>query len=126
MLNGRLDADQCGSAAGKPWLALVGYIDQNGDVPNVCEGTNKLNDVDYYLARKRRTVDFHGLAPALWAATAMRRQTARLLRHGNSNLLAVDGQQWVFDHCAHLIPDARHEHRGVAGKCSRGAGFRQR
>lgn len=71
--NGWLDATQYGPAARKAWLALVGYVDQNGDVTNVCEGTNKLNDVDYYLARKRRTGDFHGQAPLLWAATALLR-----------------------------------------------------
>ena len=71
--SGWLDAAQYGPAARKSWLALVGYIDQNGDVTNVCEGTNKLNDVDYYLARKRRTGDFHGQAPILWAAAALLR-----------------------------------------------------
>ncbi len=71
--SGWLDAAQYGPAARKSWLALVGHIDQNGDVTNVCEGTNKLNDVDYYLARKRRTGDFHGQAPILWAAAALLR-----------------------------------------------------
>jgi rhamnogalacturonyl hydrolase YesR len=71
--NGWLEAKTYGPAARKAWLALVGYIDQNADVTGVCEGTNKLDDLDYYLARKRRTGDFHGQAPVLWTASALLR-----------------------------------------------------
>jgi hypothetical protein len=39
----------------------------------VCEGTNKLNSLDYYLERKRRTGDFHGQEPILWAASELLR-----------------------------------------------------
>ena len=68
---GWLDADIYGLAARRGWIGLVGYVDQNADVTNVCEGTDKRNDVSYYLARQRRTGDFHGQAPLLWAATAL-------------------------------------------------------
>ena len=71
--NGWLDAATYGPAARKAWLALVGYIDQNADVTSVCEGTNKLDDLDYYYGRKRRTGDFHGQAPVLWTASALLR-----------------------------------------------------
>jgi rhamnogalacturonyl hydrolase YesR len=71
--NGWLDADTYGPAARKGWLAVVGYVDQNQDVTAVCEDTGKLNDLDYYLARRRRTGDFHGQAPVLWAASALLR-----------------------------------------------------
>jgi unsaturated rhamnogalacturonyl hydrolase len=71
--NGWLDETTYGPAARKAWLGVVGYIDQNGDVTSVCEGTNKLNDLSYYLQRKRRTGDFHGQAPLLWAASALLR-----------------------------------------------------
>ena len=71
--NGWIDPAIYGPAARKGWLALVGYIDQNNDVTSVCEGTGKLNDLSYYLARRRRTGDFHGQAPVLWAATALLR-----------------------------------------------------
>ncbi|HEY4355641.1 MAG TPA: glycoside hydrolase family 88 protein [Acidobacteriaceae bacterium] len=60
-------------AARQAWLALAGYLDQNNDVTQVCEGTNKLNDLNYYLLRKRRTGDFHGQAPLLWSAAALLR-----------------------------------------------------
>jgi rhamnogalacturonyl hydrolase YesR len=71
--NGWLDAATYGPAARKAWLSLVGYIDQNADVTSVCEGTNKLDDLDYYRNRMRRTGDFHGQAPVLWTATALLR-----------------------------------------------------
>jgi rhamnogalacturonyl hydrolase YesR len=71
--NGWLDAATYGPAARKGWIAVAGYIDQNQDVTSVCEGTGKRNDLDYYLARHRRTGDFHGQAPLLWAASALLR-----------------------------------------------------
>jgi rhamnogalacturonyl hydrolase YesR len=70
---GILDGPTYGPAARKAWLAVVGYIDQNGDVTQVCAGTNKLNDLSYYLARPRRTGDFHGQAPILWSVDALLR-----------------------------------------------------
>jgi rhamnogalacturonyl hydrolase YesR len=71
--NGWLDAATYGPAARRGWLAAVGYIDQNDNTTSVCEGTNKLNSLDYYLARRRRTGDFHGQAPILWSASALLR-----------------------------------------------------
>ncbi len=71
--NGWLDAATYGPAARKAWIAVTGFIDQNSDVTAVCEGTGKNNSLDYYLARKRRTGDFHGQEPILWAASALLR-----------------------------------------------------
>ena len=71
--NGWLDGASYGPAARKAWIGLVGYVDQHGDVTNVCEGTNKLNSYEYYMTRKRKTGDFHGQAPVLWAASAFLR-----------------------------------------------------
>ncbi len=71
--HGWLDGPTYGPAARKAWIAVTGYIDQNGDTTSVCEGTNKLNSLDYYLARKRRTGDFHGQAPILWSASELLR-----------------------------------------------------
>jgi rhamnogalacturonyl hydrolase YesR len=70
---GWLDAAAYGPAARKAWLALSGYVDQNADVTSVCQGTNKLDDLDYYLNRRRMTGDFHGQAPVLWTASALLR-----------------------------------------------------
>ena len=71
--NGWLDEASYGPAARKAWLALAGYIDQNADITNVCVGTGKKNDLEYYLARPRHTGDFHGQAPVLWCVSALLR-----------------------------------------------------
>ena len=68
---GWLDAAVYGPAARKAWIAVAGYVDQNDDVTQVCEGTGKKDDYGYYLARKRRTGDFHGQAAVMWAAGAL-------------------------------------------------------
>jgi rhamnogalacturonyl hydrolase YesR len=71
--NGWLDAGAYGPAARKGWLGLVSYLNPNGDVREVCEGTNKKNDLAYYLARGRKVGDLHGQAPILWSAFALLR-----------------------------------------------------
>ncbi len=71
--NGWLDKKTYAPAARKGWLGLVSYINKDGDVTNVCEGTNKKNDLEYYLDRARNTGDLHGQAPILWCASALLR-----------------------------------------------------
>ena len=69
--NGWLDAATYGPAARKGWLALLTYINESADVREVCEGTNKKNDYQYYIDRKRNIGDLHGQAPVLWCASAL-------------------------------------------------------
>ncbi len=71
--NGWLDEKRYGRAARKGWLGLVSYLDPNADLKNVCEGTGKKNDLNYYLNRARNTGDLHGQAPLLWCASALLR-----------------------------------------------------
>ena len=71
--HGWLDGKTYGPAARKSWIAVAGYIDQNSDITQVCEGTGKKNDLQYYFERKRHTGDFHGQAPVMWAASALMR-----------------------------------------------------
>lgn len=68
--NGWLDEKTYGPAARKGWLGMVSYITANGDIREVCEGTNKKNERQYYLDRGRITGDLHGQAPILWCASA--------------------------------------------------------
>ncbi|MBO9617634.1 MAG: glycoside hydrolase family 88 protein [Niabella sp.] len=70
---GWLDQKVYAPAACKAWLSLVKYINADNDITDVCEGTNKKNDHQYYLDRKRNTGDLHGQAPLLWSATALLR-----------------------------------------------------
>jgi len=72
--HGWLDEGTYGPAARKGWLALVTFIDENADVREVCEGTNKRNDYQYYVDRKRNVGDMHGQAPVLWCAAALLRE----------------------------------------------------
>jgi unsaturated rhamnogalacturonyl hydrolase len=71
--HGWLDAATYAPAARRAWIAVVGYVDQNHDVTQVCTGTGKFDSMQYYLDRKRETGNLHGQAPVLWAATALLR-----------------------------------------------------
>ena len=71
--NGWLEEVTYGRAARKGWLALVSYLDANADIRNVCEGTGKNHDLNFYLQRARITGDLHGQAPILWCASALLR-----------------------------------------------------
>jgi unsaturated rhamnogalacturonyl hydrolase len=68
---GWLAKEKYAPAARKAWIGLVSYLNENADVKEVCEGTNKKNDKQYYLDRKRVTGDLHGQAPILWTAAAL-------------------------------------------------------
>lgn len=73
--NGWLDSKTYGPAARQAWLGLVSYLDDNADIREVCQGTNKKNDYQYYMDRQRITGDMHGQAPLLWTASALLRGT---------------------------------------------------
>ena len=71
--HGWLDSATYAPAARKAWIAVVGYIDQNHDVTQVCTGTGKQDSLLWYLERPRETGNLHGQAPVLWAAVALLR-----------------------------------------------------
>lgn len=81
--NGWLEEKAYAPAARKAWLALVGYIEADANVREVCVGTNKSHQVtgsddlkvqyDFYLARPRKAGDLHGQSPILWTAAALLR-----------------------------------------------------
>lgn len=58
-------------AVQKAWLALTGYISNEGLVSDVCVGTGQSQDEEYYLTRPVVTGDFHGQAPVLWFAYSL-------------------------------------------------------
>ena len=70
---GWLDEKAYGPAARKGWLALIGYLDADANLRDVCIGTGAKNDRGYYLRRARVLGDFHGQAPVLWCASALLR-----------------------------------------------------
>ena len=71
--NGWLPEETYGPAARKAWIALAGYLTPEGDLREVCVGTGKKDDLQYYLDRPRAVGDAHGQAPMLWSATALLR-----------------------------------------------------
>jgi len=71
--NGWLDKKIYGAAARKGWMALIGYLNENNDLTEVCAGTNIQNSRDHYMNRPRIIGDLHGHAPLLWCATALLR-----------------------------------------------------
>ncbi len=69
--NGWLDGATYGPAARKAWIALAGYVNEAGDVREVCVGTGTGDNLQYYLDRPRIIGDLHGQAPVLWSAAAL-------------------------------------------------------
>ncbi len=71
--NGWLEEATYKEPARKAWVALAGYLNADGKVREICEGTNKGPTVEYYETRKKLVGDFHGQAAFIWAAWAMAR-----------------------------------------------------
>jgi unsaturated rhamnogalacturonyl hydrolase len=68
---GLLPKDEFTAVYQKAWKALIEYIDEDGKVTDVCAGTGKSDDIEYYLNRPRNTGDLHGQAPVLWFAYSL-------------------------------------------------------
>ena len=68
---GWLDAETYGPAARKAWLALCSHLDTFGNISDVCVGTGKKNDLQYYFDRPRVNGDPHGQAPMLWISSVL-------------------------------------------------------
>jgi Predicted unsaturated glucuronyl hydrolase involved in regulation of bacterial surface properties, and related proteins len=69
--NGWLDKSEYEEVIRKGWLGLVSYVNNNGELTEVCIGTGKKNDEQFYRDRPRKTGDFHGQGPLLWCAYAL-------------------------------------------------------
>lgn len=69
--NGWLDEKKYGMATRKAWLTLLTYLNDNGDLKEVCKGTNIKNSKEHYMNRPRVVGDLHGHAPLLWCAAAL-------------------------------------------------------
>lgn len=69
--NGWLEAEEYAPIARKAWITLVSYLNENGDLRDVCQGTNIGKTKEHYMKRKRLTGDFHGQGAMLWCAAAL-------------------------------------------------------
>jgi len=61
-------------AARKGYIGLMAYLDPEGNLSEVCEGTGQKDDPEFYRARKRIKGDFHGQAPLLWTVNGLLRR----------------------------------------------------
>ena len=68
--NGLLDAATYGPAARRAYLALCDRLDGYGNVRDVCCGTGKKNDYQYYLDRPHVHGDPHGQCALMWMCRA--------------------------------------------------------
>ncbi|MFL1682520.1 glycoside hydrolase family 88/105 protein [Coprobacter secundus] len=68
---GWLDSEVYMDVAMKGWKSLVSYINDKGDLTEICVGTGKKNSESYYYERPRKAGDFHGQGPMLWCAAAL-------------------------------------------------------
>ena len=71
--NGWLNKKIYGASAKNGWLALVGYLNEDYELTEVCKGTNIKNSREYYMNRPRIVGDLHGQAPLIWCAVALMR-----------------------------------------------------
>jgi hypothetical protein len=69
--HGWLDAAGYGDVARRGWIAVCGEIDAQGNLCDICVGTNQSKDRQFYLDRPRQAGDLHGQAPVLWCAWAL-------------------------------------------------------
>jgi len=69
--HGWLDTAEYGDCARRGWIGLCGYVNDDGNVREICVGTNQSKDRQFYLNRPRSVGDLHGQAPVLWCAWAL-------------------------------------------------------
>lgn len=68
--HGWLDHKTYLPAAVKAWKVLCSKLDKHANIADVCIGTGKKNDHQYYLDRERINGDPHGGAPMMWCVNA--------------------------------------------------------
>ena len=69
--NGYLPYEEYLEAIERGWNALCLFVNEKGELRDVCMWTNAKKRTGYYLRRPRITGDYHGQAAFLWASTAM-------------------------------------------------------
>ena len=68
---GWLDADEYAPRVRKAYLALVDHMDEYANISDVCVGTGKKNDHQYYFDRTKVNGDPHAQAPMLWLCSVL-------------------------------------------------------
>ncbi|MDR1810858.1 MAG: glycoside hydrolase family 88 protein [Prevotella sp.] len=68
---GWLDAAEYAPVARQAWLSLLTYLNDDGNLREVCIGTNIGFTKEYYMQRPRPVGDLHGQAALLWCVDAL-------------------------------------------------------
>jgi rhamnogalacturonyl hydrolase YesR len=68
---GLLEGNRYQAAVDRAWTALAAHLGRAGNLREVCVGTGKENDLEFYLKRPRVDGDLHGQAPFLWLAAEL-------------------------------------------------------
>ncbi len=64
--------EEYAQAARKAWIVLcTEYLDERGNLSQVCQGTGQRDNKQYYLDRGRRTGDLHGQCAMTWCTDAL-------------------------------------------------------
>ena len=71
-----MDSEVYMDVAMKGWKSLVSYINDKGDLTEICVGTGKKNSESYYYERPRKAGDFHGQGPMLLVCSSFNRKIA--------------------------------------------------
>ena len=79
------------------YLGLVKRLDNFGNVADVCIGTAKENDYQYYVDRPHVTGDPHGQSPLLWVCEALMTLPARVSATANTANVGDYGIQSRID-----------------------------
>jgi unsaturated rhamnogalacturonyl hydrolase len=64
--NGWLEEKEFRAAVQKAWDALCSHLDGNANLTDICAGTGRGDNIEFYLKRPRLVGDLHGQAPLLW------------------------------------------------------------
>lgn len=76
---GILNGKDYENAVNLAFEAIMAQVNKLGRIREVCVGTNKMNDLDFYMERPRVTGDFHGQAPLLWLINEKLQKSKRIV-----------------------------------------------
>lgn len=65
---GWLEGQEYRLAAQKAWEALCAHLNSEANLTEICAGTGRGDNIEFYLKRPRVLGDLHGQAPLLWCA----------------------------------------------------------
>ncbi|MBN1523982.1 MAG: glycoside hydrolase family 88 protein [Spirochaetales bacterium] len=68
---GWLAGEKYQNAAKRGYEGILDFLDDKGNIRDVCQGTGQSKTAQYYYDRKRVNGDLHGQAPVLWTINSL-------------------------------------------------------